>query len=190
MIASLPAASPGRAPGVSLTQAAATVHPPDFTGRHASWAASGSLQCAQCHTRNYCSDCHAGADSRAFHPANFVERHAAEVFGAGGNCRSCHSTETFCQSCHNAAGLGSQGRMNAAFHTGQPLWVLSHGQAARMGMESCASCHRQTDCMQCHSAAGGWGVNPHGPGFNASRMAARNQAACRACHLNDPIGRD
>jgi hypothetical protein len=188
VIASLPEPSAGRAPGVSLGPAAARVHPPDFAGRHASWAATGSLQCAQCHAQRYCTDCHSGPDSRTFHPPNFVERHAVDVFAGRADCHSCHSAETFCRSCHTGAGVAAQGR-NAAFHTGQPLWVLSHGQAARMGMESCASCHRQNDCLQCHSTAGGWGVNPHGPGFAASRMAARSPATCRLCHLNDPLGR-
>jgi hypothetical protein len=73
--------------------------------------------------------------------------------------------------------------MNAAFHTGQSTWILSHGQAARTGMESCASCHRQNDCVRCHSASGGWGVNPHREGFQANALGARNSASCRWCHL-------
>jgi hypothetical protein len=124
-----------------------------------------------------------------FHAGNFLERHATDVFGAVTECQSCHDTETFCRACHARTGIAASSRMSAAFHTGQPLWVLSHGQAARMGMEACASCHRQNDCLQCHSAAGGWGVNPHGPGFDASRVAARNAATCRWCHLGDPLGR-
>jgi hypothetical protein len=190
VIASLPVPAPGRAPGVSLGPRATAVHPSDFAGRHASWAATGGLRCAECHAQRYCADCHSGADSRAFHPANFLERHAPEVFAGGADCQSCHSAETFCRSCHAGSGVASQGRMNAAFHTGQPLWVLSHGQAARMGMESCASCHRQNDCMRCHSAAGGWGISPHGRGFAASRMAARSPSTCRLCHVNDPLGRN
>jgi hypothetical protein len=73
--------------------------------------------------------------------------------------------------------------MSAAFHNGQATWILSHGQAARTGMESCASCHRQNDCVRCHSATGGWGVNPHRAGFQASALGARNSASCRWCHL-------
>jgi hypothetical protein len=78
--------------------------------------------------------------------------------------------------------------MNSAFHSGQPMWVLSHGTAARMGMEACASCHRQSDCVRCHSASGGWGVNPHGAGFEADARAARNSASCNWCHLTRPGG--
>jgi predicted CXXCH cytochrome family protein len=190
VIASLPAPNPPGAPGVTLDPATARIHPADFGPRHASFSATGALQCAECHSQQYCAACHSGSDSRAFHPQNFLVRHSADVFAGQADCQSCHSTENFCRACHSGAGLGSQGRMNAAFHTGQPLWILGHGPAARMGLDSCASCHRQSDCVQCHSAAGGWGVNPHGPGFPGNRMAARSQESCRACHLNDPRGRN
>jgi hypothetical protein len=119
-----------------------------------------------------------------YHPPNFLERHATEVFSARTDCQSCHSTEAFCRDCHTDVGLASSGRLNTAFHTAQPLWLLSHGQAARLNLESCAACHSQTDCLACHSGILGRGVNPHGPGFNAERMASRNRITCRWCHLN------
>jgi hypothetical protein len=188
VIATLPTPVPGGAPGVDLADAGERVHPFDFASRHATFAATGALRCSECHSQQYCSDCHAGADSREFHPPNFMERHAFEVFAGGSECQSCHSTEAFCRDCHAQAGLASEGRLNVAFHTAQPLWILAHGQAARIGLESCASCHRQTDCLACHSTFLGRGVNPHGPGFDAQRMAARNRVTCRWCHLGDPLG--
>lgn len=187
-IAALAMASPGGAPGVDLTGAGSRVHPVAFTRQHGSYAATGAMECAQCHTQRYCADCHDGADSRGFHLDNFLERHALEVFTGGGDCQSCHSTETFCRDCHLATGVASQGRLDVAFHTAQPLWILAHGQAARIGLESCASCHRQTDCLACHSSVLGRGINPHGPGFDPGRMAARNRVTCRWCHLGDPLG--
>jgi hypothetical protein len=190
VIASLPHPIPGGAPGVDLSEAGDRVHPFDFGDRHAVFAATGALQCMECHSQQYCSDCHAAADSRDFHPPNFMERHAFEVFSGGQDCQSCHSTEAFCRDCHVQVGVASQGRLNVAFHTAQPLWILAHGQAARVGMESCASCHRQTDCLACHSTFLGRGVNPHGPGFDAEGMAARNRVTCRWCHLGDPLGGD
>jgi hypothetical protein len=186
VIALLPPAQQGGPPGVTVRR---TVHDSDVATRHGSLAAAGSLDCSSCHTRETCSGCHAGADSRAFHLPNFVERHAGDVFSGRGDCQSCHNTERFCRDCHVRTGVAAQPGMNAAFHTAQPMWVLSHGQAARTGMEACASCHRQNDCVRCHSAAGGWGVNPHGPGFAAERRGARNAATCRWCHLSDPVGR-
>jgi predicted CXXCH cytochrome family protein len=188
VIAALPASPAGvRTVGTGRTR---TVHAPGVLSSHGGLAAAGALECTQCHTQRHCAECHKGSDSRAFHPSNFLERHSVDVFAAAGECQSCHSSETFCRACHSRLGVASQGRMDAAFHTGQRLWVLSHGQAARTGMESCVSCHRQNDCVQCHSAAGGWGVSPHGPSFAAARVGARNRATCRLCHLADPLERD
>jgi hypothetical protein len=170
--------------GVDRAQMSSTVHGGDAKREHGALAASGRLDCAQCHERAQCASCHASADSRAFHAPNFIERHAVDVFAARGECQACHSTETFCRACHVRAGVASQ-NMKSAFHDAQPMWVLSHGQAARLGLETCASCHRQGDCVQCHSAAGGWGVNPHGPGFSG-KGAARSASSCRLCHRSAP----
>jgi predicted CXXCH cytochrome family protein len=188
LIGTLPVPVPGGATGVGTAASARAVHTLDIKARHGSLAATGRMECAQCHSSQECAACHAGSDSRSFHPLNFAQRHASDVFAGSGDCQSCHNTETFCRDCHAGSGLASGAGMNAAFHTGQPMWVLSHGQAARQGMEACASCHRQQDCMQCHSAAGGWGVSPHGRGFAASRAAARSGASCRLCHLSPPGG--
>jgi hypothetical protein len=186
IVQALPAPATGAAPGVDPRRITRAVHTDDVKRQHGRLAASGQLLCAQCHAREQCSSCHAAAESRAFHAPNFVERHAVDVFAGRGDCRSCHTTETFCRACHSRAGIAAQS-MNASFHDGQPMWILSHGKAARIGLESCASCHRQTDCAQCHSAAGGWGVNPHGPGFTG-RGATRSGASCRLCHQGSRAG--
>jgi len=176
----LPVGRPGLGvPASRLEQ----VHPADIIKRHGTLAASGALQCAQCHSEQVCASCHAAQESRRFHVDDFVERHAVEVFTAGADCQSCHNTERFCRECHASVGIASNGRMNAAFHTGKANWVLSHGQAARTGMESCAACHHQNDCIRCHSAIGGWGVSPHGRGFQASARSSANSASCRWCHI-------
>lgn len=163
------------------------VHPVDVATRHGSLAASGKLSCTTCHSQQTCASCHAGQDSRAFHATNFVERHAVDAFAASANCQSCHSVSRFCRDCHTKTGAAADSRMNAAFHNADASWVLSHGQAARRGMEGCASCHRQSDCVRCHSASGGWGVKPHGPGFPATRLSARKAGSCRWCHTG-PAG--
>jgi hypothetical protein len=183
-VQALPPLRPGAAPGVDPGRINSRVHTPDVHLDHGRLAASGRLECAQCHTRAQCASCHAAVESRAFHLPNFVERHAVEVFAGRGECQACHSTETFCRACHTRTGVAAQA-MNAAFHDGQPMWVLSHGQAARRGLEACASCHRQSDCIACHSAAGGWGVSPHGPGFTG-RGETRSAASCRLCHPTNP----
>jgi hypothetical protein len=189
-IRSLPGRGVRAGLGVSPDRVDRTIHPADIVTRHGPLAASGALDCAQCHSERTCTTCHSASDSRRFHQDNFVERHAVEVFAGGSDCQSCHNTERFCRDCHARTGIASDGRMNAAFHTGKANWVLSHGQAARTGMESCTSCHRQADCIRCHSAAGGWGVNPHGSGYQAGTRASSNAASCRWCHIGPlPRGR-
>ncbi|HSR43481.1 MAG TPA: cytochrome c3 family protein, partial [Longimicrobiales bacterium] len=70
----------------------------------------------------------------------------------------------------------------------EPLWLLRHGQAARQSLESCASCHTQRQCLQCHSTFGAFQVNPHGADFDARRAWERNPGVCLACHLESPFG--
>ena len=161
-------------------------HPPGFAEHHGAAAASGSVECSACHEKTFCSSCHAGSSKPVFHPANFLTRHGVDAYGGARDCSSCHNTQTFCRSCHQGLGVASRGRVDVAFHTGQPMWLLQHGEAARKGLEGCTSCHRQQDCTRCHSATGGWGVNPHGSGFDASRVSARNQLTCARCHATIP----
>lgn len=174
--------------GGDTTRTVVRVHPAGFERNHAATAASGRLTCEGCHAQRFCSDCHAGESRRGFHPANFVQRHAPESYGRDLECASCHNTEVFCRSCHQAQGIASRGQRAGVYHNGQPLWLLQHGQAARRGLQSCTTCHTQRDCMQCHSQRG-WGVNPHGPDFDPSRLGARARAMCARCHISDPTVR-
>lgn len=194
VIALLPSAEPGVAPGVTIaTSAAGTrlarVHPAGFATDHRAAAASGRTDCLGCHQQQTCTDCHAGASTaRRFHAANFLSRHATDAYSGERSCSSCHRVETFCRSCHQQTGMAAKGKANVTAHTRQPVWLLQHGQAARQGLTGCASCHEQRDCLRCHSSQG-LHVNPHGPGFDPGRMAARNRQVCFTCHLSDPTKR-
>jgi hypothetical protein len=123
-----------------------------------------------------------------YHPPNFMERHGSPAYGRKLECSNCHDNTRFCRDCHEQRGMGTTGRLEAGFHDAQPNWLLNHGKPARQGMESCASCHKQRDCMQCHSSLGSFRVNPHGPAFEAARVQQRNARLCLACHLSDPLG--
>ena len=123
-----------------------------------------------------------------FHPPAYLARHAADVYAGATECSSCHNNEGFCRACHRGTGLQAQGRSDVAFHTGQPLWLLQHGQAAREGLEGCATCHAQQTCLRCHSTLT-WKINPHGPGFDAARMRAKSPLMCTQCHVGDPLAR-
>jgi hypothetical protein len=85
--------------------------------------------------------------------------------------------------------MGTSGRLQAGFHDAQPFWLLNHAKPARQGLESCTTCHKQTDCLQCHSTIGAFRVSPHGPGFDAKRVQSKNARICFACHLSDPLQR-
>lgn len=174
-------------PGSPLSDAAlhgaggARVHPVDFATTHGTAAAAGEPKCSSCHEQAFCQKCHAAPARPGFHPPDFMARHGAQAFSSQTNCSTCHNREAFCKTCHENSRIAA-GATTGPFHTRQPLWLLQHGQAARQGLESCASCHKQRDCLRCHSDIG-WGVNPHGPGFDADKMAARNQLVCARCHV-------
>lgn len=127
-----------------------------------------------------------GERRSGYHPANFVLRHGAEAYSAQSTCSDCHTTEVFCRDCHQTSGFGASRvrRGGLLFHDAQPDWLLNHGQAARQGLEECASCHQQTTCLRCHSAKTPlWNVNPHGADFDAERIANKSPEYCIICHF-------
>jgi hypothetical protein len=163
------------------------VHPGGFATNHKDVAASGQLTCQGCHQPRDCTACHDGVSTRRnFHPADFMSRHATSAYAQEQNCSTCHRVETFCRSCHQKSGIANTRGVRGTAHTGQPLWLLQHGQAARQGLSSCTACHQQRDCLRCHSSLG-LHVNPHGPGFNAQAMGSRNMQMCLVCHLTNPL---
>jgi Cytochrome c7 and related cytochrome c len=196
----LPQATGAGPTGVTVARARPSDHHAWFGEDHAAAASTAAPNCATCHAPSFCESCHdpdgiaspstvRGSDSAhrsTFHPTNFLERHAAEAYGRDGDCATCHSTETFCRSCHAESGVSPTDSRTGAYHDSQPFWLLNHGQAARQGLESCASCHQQTDCLQCHSAKGGWRINPHGPDFDPNAFGDRNLHPCAVCHFADP----
>jgi hypothetical protein len=210
----MPQPEPGGAPGVQLRMAPSRVHEPaaephaallleqtvvarqaparlvrvhalTYRTTHGGQAASGALTCTGCHEQRFCSDCHSGESNKRFHAANFVARHASPSYRREADCASCHNTEVFCKQCHEQSGLASRGRLDVAFHTAQPQWLLQHGRGARQGLASCTSCHTQRDCLACHSTVG-WSVNPHGPDFDAARLSKRVAPSCLRCHVQVP----
>lgn len=178
-----------RAPGVGLEDQLPSSHDtPFFLPTHPVYAAASPDGCASCHTQAYCAECHETPVRPGYHPSNFSLAHAATAQSQPQECSNCHSTAAFCRECHTSLGMGSVGRLGAGYHDAEPIWLLRHGAAARQGLEQCASCHEQRDCMQCHSNLGAFQVNPHGPDFDAARAYSRNPLICRACHLGGPPG--
>lgn len=182
----LPALAATDRRGVQLAGARPPHHPPGFDLHHATAAATRTLRCDACHSESSCAGCHEAAFEPVFHPRDYRDRHAAEVYARDTDCASCHSTEGFCRDCHASAGIATVDSRTSAYHDAHPLWLLDHGRAARQSLESCASCHQQTDCLQCHSARSGWRIDPHGPDFDADRMGDRSLESCAVCHFSDP----
>lgn len=186
-----------RGPGVQLERRPPRSHGPNFLEDHRALAASATAQCQACHTRNECTSCHTGSEALArpgrdvarYHPPNFLEQHSAPAFSREVECATCHNTEAFCRSCHVDQGLGATGRFDTGFHNDNSAWVFGHGVAARQGLESCASCHSQRDCLECHSALGGRRVSPHASDFDADRLRQKNPALCLRCHRRSILDR-
>lgn len=186
--AELPSGSETTAPGATVERRPPASHRSPFFGvDHGARASAAPGTCASCHAEASCTSCHEDRQGGGFHPSNFMQRHSSAAYGSRLECSNCHSREAFCRQCHVQRGTGSNGRLGPGFHDGQALWLLRHGQAARQSLESCVSCHTQTDCLQCHSQTGAFQVSPHGPGFDPGAAADRNRQVCFACHLSDPL---
>lgn len=182
----LPAASAGRASGARIVRRPPASHVAGFRENHGPDAEAAPANCNACHARTQCTECHrpaAGSGAGGYHPAGFLERHPAAAYARETSCASCHNALQFCTSCHVTSGLRSaRAQLGAGYHDARRFFLLGHGPAARQGLESCVSCHAERDCLACHAAQGGRRFNPHGPGFDAARLRAKNPEMCTACH--------
>jgi hypothetical protein len=185
-VATLATSGPNRAAGARLMRTPPPSHTRDFRETHGAAANAHPRACETCHLRSMCLECHrpdVGPQSR-YHRSGFVTRHPSAAYAREANCSDCHNGAQFCQSCHQQAGVVAARRIGTTgYHDAFRGFSLGHGQAARQSLESCASCHAERDCVVCHSAvSGGFRFNPHGPGFNAARLQAKNPSVCIACH--------
>lgn len=182
-------AASASAPGVGVERRAPASHAsPFFMKDHEALAGADGAYCTTCHTTDFCSSCHDGSRSSGFHPANFMASHPAEAYADRLECSTCHNAQAFCRQCHLESGFKSVKRLGPGFHDGQPVWLLRHPQAARQNLESCQTCHSQSDCLQCHSTLGAFKVSPHGRDFDAQRAWDRNPQICFVCHTSNPLG--
>ncbi|MEQ1854956.1 MAG: hypothetical protein ABL963_00720 [Longimicrobiales bacterium] len=189
-IATLPARSEVRAPGAQIVARVPESHERMFFAEaHTTLAAASDASCSTCHVESFCVDCHDAPMQGGYHPVAFLSRHAASAFGRDAECSTCHNTQAFCRECHVEVGLvpTGGGRLGPGYHDDGPLWLLRHGQAARQNLESCASCHRQVDCTQCHGVLGAFKVSPHTLAFDAERAWAQSPRTCLACHVGNPL---
>jgi hypothetical protein len=176
--------SEGRSRGAVTTRHMPDSHRSDWVRGHGAQAGARPEACASCHVRRDCLDCHrpGAATAGRYHPPAFLSRHPAAAYSRETGCADCHNQTRFCADCHRQAGLVAVRTLLTGYHDAKRFFVAGHGQAARQSLETCVSCHTERDCMSCHSALGGRRFSPHGPGFDAERLARRNREMCAACH--------
>lgn len=172
--------------GAQVVRVRPPSHGTDFRNHHGTQAATNPAECAACHHRAQCLDCHRSdpaAGNPGYHPADFLARHPSAAYSRETSCADCHNPASFCKTCHDDAGLTSQGQiLGAGYHDAQREFILGHGPAARMNLESCVSCHAEQDCLVCHSSLGGRGFNPHGPDLDAAKLREKAPQMCTVCH--------
>lgn len=166
--------------------------------------------CGQCHQKDFrrddCARCHlAGTPYGKMsadifdHGSNWLRRHGTAAKGADQVCAHCHKPDT-CAECHSRANLPLRpalqrlGRPDAdSHHRGD--WVTRHAIEAGLNSKSCAGCHEQSTCQDCHLSAGVGSLGktnprtPHpaqwlnrgGAEFHGS-AAWRDPASCASCH--------
>jgi hypothetical protein len=173
-------------------------HTADFLERHKRVAADNSQTCGQCHSENYCTDCHDGrVRPRSVHPNDYISMHPIEARLDNPRCTSCHQEQQFCLPCHTRSGVtksGSPGSLKAQgrFHPPARIWSdpprtrQHHAWEAQRNLNACVSCHTERDCAVCHASqsVGGRGFNPHPAGFasKCASVAQRNPRPCMVCH--------
>jgi hypothetical protein len=177
-------------------------HGPLFARDHRQQANRPDATCGACHDRSECLDCHQGVVKPVdFHQANYLLVHSVEAKRGRPDCSACHRLQTFCIACHERTGLGKRGdssfanpELDRAYHPAG--WATRgpganlHAAAARRNVGSCASCHREEDCLTCHSAeASSLRVSPHPRNWRGSlrcKMLDRgNRRMCLRCHVTD-----
>jgi hypothetical protein len=144
---------------------------PAFDGQHGVLGPAEAATCATCHTRNDCASCH--LPPLPAQAAQLPSRAEAVAPGVG-------LTVAFPGS-HRA-----------------PAFERTHGTLAASEAASCATCHTQPFCVQCHSAA-------ERPVYHETNFVARHaaeawgrslecanchevQVFCRSCHTQSGYG--
>jgi len=183
-------------------------HGPGFARDHRQEATQLGATCAACHDPSECLACHQGVTKPLeFHPGNYVLTHVVEARRGTPDCAACHRAQSFCVGCHERSGIGTrpptefdESLAGRAFHP--PGWTNTvggglHAREARRNIGSCASCHREEDCLACHSAEPTASVraSPHPRGWRNSAacraLDSKNRRMCLRCHITrDELGCD
>ena len=179
-----------------------------FAKEHRQEATQQGATCSACHDRSTCIACHQGVIKPAeFHAGDYVATHAIEARRGKPDCSACHRAQSFCVGCHERSGIGT--RPPTDFDAADPArafhpagWASGvggqnrHAGEARRNITSCASCHRENDCLDCHSAEqSAMKISPHPRGWRGSARCRAldrgNRRMCLKCHVTrDELGCD
>lgn len=188
--------------------ASGEAHEPGFGTDHKRPAREIGATCTACHDRSECVACHQGViKPMEFHPGNYLLTHAVEARRGNPDCSACHRAESYCVGCHERSGLGTRGdrgfdssRTEAQFHpagwAASGMGANAHGREAQRNIAACASCHREEDCVRCHSAeVGALRISPHPANWRGSvrcrALDRGNRRMCLRCHIAaDELGCD
>jgi len=177
-----------------------------FRSNHRAAAQADAGYCENCHTQSFCTDCHNGVvKPMDFHVGDYIALHSIDARRDQGQCSSCHRLQTFCTGCHARSGVSADARVSefgaaSRFGAGPqyhpPGWSDFNGRSAshhafeaQRNIRSCASCHREEFCLDCHSRQGGSvGINPHPRGWAGSwrckSLRKRAGRMCLRCHVD------
>ncbi len=128
--------------------------------------------CYTCHTREYCSDCHAATPPDRLKILSHRESWTRIEAGAGGPLHLTFALDQ-CRDCHPGGALSSKD------------WSGGHAQEARRSLSSCQTCHPNGEaCMDCHSAENGLQVSPHPKNWRSIQRKFRGESpeTCARCH--------
>lgn len=128
--------------------------------------------------------------------SDFLATHGAAARQAPGDCATCHTQES-CLSCHQAVpatvallpaaarerGTGARVARHAP-DTHRDNYTEAHGPTAAAVPQTCAGCHVQADCLECHRPGAGTTGSYHGTTFLARHPAAAfaRETDCASCH--------
>lgn len=181
----------------------------DFLVTHGRTARSRLRECATCHTRESCTECHravpeavarlpAAAPDRgrgatvvrqppATHSGGYAERHGGAAAARTQTCAGCH-VQADCLACHRPF-AGSAGEYHPEG------FLVRHPSLAYSRAADCSSCHHQAEfCAACHQQAG---LVPKGAlrsGYHDAKQffalghgeaARRNLESCVTCHVEN-----
>ncbi|TAL18581.1 cytochrome C [bacterium] len=150
------------------------IHRGEFAVSHPIAARTDQQKCARCHENSYCVECH--EDFRDEDLSVLSHRKGwSSIAVSGSNHGDFAEDPDSCAGCH------PEGSVLPSHN-----WTRDHAREARRNLATCEVCHPEGDeCLTCHSAITGIGVNPHPQGWEdveGKMDKASGGKTCRKCH--------